>query len=51
MDFDKILVMKDGVAAEYGTPRELLGKEDGVFKGMVAQSGEKDELEGMAGLN
>ncbi|KAF8854593.1 P-loop containing nucleoside triphosphate hydrolase protein [Acephala macrosclerotiorum] len=51
MDFDRILVMKDGVAAEYGTPRELLEHEDGVFKGMVAQSGEKDELEGIVGLN
>ncbi|KAE8451411.1 hypothetical protein EG329_004040 [Mollisiaceae sp. DMI_Dod_QoI] len=50
MDFDRILVMKDGIAAEYGTPKELLEKEDGVFKGMVAQSGERDELEGMAGL-
>lgn len=44
MDFDKILVMKDGVAAEFGTPRELLEIQDGVFKGMVEQSGEKDEL-------
>lgn len=47
-DFDRILVMRDGVAAEYGTPRELLEKEEGddaVFKGMVAQSGEKAELE------
>ena len=47
MDFDRILVMKDGVAAEYGSPKELLGIEDGVFKGMVAQSGEKEELERM----
>ncbi|KAA8569106.1 hypothetical protein EYC84_000776 [Monilinia fructicola] len=44
-DFDRILVMRDGVAAEYGSPRELLGIEDGVFKGMVAQSGESGELE------
>ncbi|KUJ08725.1 P-loop containing nucleoside triphosphate hydrolase protein [Mollisia scopiformis] len=49
MDFDRILVMKDGVAAEYGTPKELLEKEDGVFKDMVAQSGEKTELESMVG--
>lgn len=46
-DFDRILVMKDGVAAEFGSPKELLGIEDGVFKGMVAQSGEKEELEKM----
>jgi len=45
MDFDRILVMKDGVAAEFGEPRELLGIEGGVFKGMVERSGEKGELE------
>lgn len=44
-DFDRILVMRDGVAAEFGSPKELLQKEGGVFKGMVAQSGEKEELE------
>lgn len=47
-DFDRILVMRDGVAVEFGSPKELLGKEEGeesVFKGMVAQSGEKEELE------
>ena len=49
MDFDRVLVMKDGVGAEFGSPRELLGIEDGVFKGMVAQSGEKQELERMVG--
>jgi ABC-type multidrug transport system fused ATPase/permease subunit len=47
MDFDRILVMRDGVAAEFGSPRELLNIKDGVFKGMVAQSGEKAELERM----
>lgn len=45
-DFDRILVMSDGVASEFGSPRELLegrrGK--GVFKGMVEESGEKEEL-------
>ncbi|TGO20737.1 hypothetical protein BPAE_0269g00070 [Botrytis paeoniae] len=44
-DFDRILVMRDGAAAEYGSPRELLEIEDGVFKGMVEQSGESKELE------
>jgi ABC-type multidrug transport system fused ATPase/permease subunit len=47
MDFDRILVMRDGVAAEFGSPKELLGIENGVFKGMVAHSGEKEELERM----
>jgi ABC-type multidrug transport system fused ATPase/permease subunit len=46
-DFDRILVMKDGVNAEFGSPKELLEKEDGLFKGMVTQSGEMEELEKM----
>ncbi|KAK0126528.1 hypothetical protein ONS95_008123 [Cadophora gregata] len=50
MDFDRILVMKDGVAAEFGSPRELLGLDDGVFKDMVEHSGEKDELSKTVGL-
>jgi ABC-type multidrug transport system fused ATPase/permease subunit len=45
VDFDRILVMSDGVAVEFGSPKELLGLEDGLFKGMVGQSGEKEELE------
>ncbi|KAK2628213.1 hypothetical protein QTJ16_002859 [Diplocarpon rosae] len=49
MDFDKILVMKDGAAAEFDTPRELLNIENGVFRGMVSQSGEKDELTKIVG--
>jgi ABC-type multidrug transport system fused ATPase/permease subunit len=44
-DFDRILVMRDGVAAEFGSPKELLGLEDGVFRDMVKQSGEQEELE------
>ena len=44
-DFDKILVMDDGVGVEFDGPKELLGKEDGgVFKGMVEQSGERQRL-------
>jgi ABC-type multidrug transport system fused ATPase/permease subunit len=44
-DFDKILVMSDGVAAEFGSPKELLGIEGGIFRDMVAQSGERGDLE------
>jgi ABC-type multidrug transport system fused ATPase/permease subunit len=47
IDFDQILVMNDGVAAEFGSPRELLEIDGGIFKAMVAESGEKAELEKM----
>lgn len=43
-DFDKILVMDDGVGVEFNGPRELLATDGGVFKGMVEQSGEKQRL-------
>jgi ABC-type multidrug transport system fused ATPase/permease subunit len=43
-DFDRILVMSDGKAVEYGTPRELMERK-GVFWDMVGSSGEKDNLE------
>lgn len=44
-DFDRILVMRDGMAAEFGTPKELLETEgEGVFRAMVDDSGERDAL-------
>ena len=43
-DFDRILVMSDGKAVEYDSPRRLLEKE-GMFWEMVGQSGEKERLE------
>ncbi|KAG9255956.1 P-loop containing nucleoside triphosphate hydrolase protein [Emericellopsis atlantica] len=44
-DFDRILVLKDGVAAEFGTPKELWEQEGGsIFKDMCEQSGEKEKL-------
>ena len=63
-DFDRILVMQEGRAVEYGRPRELMrdegkvkrredegedegegeGKGAGVFRSLVEESGEKDEL-------
>ncbi|CAG7965014.1 unnamed protein product [Penicillium nalgiovense] len=46
-DFDRILVMDAGKAAEFGSPRDLMGIEGGVFKNLVENSGEKDVLEKM----
>ena len=43
-DFDKILVLDDGRVSEFGTPKELFALENGVFKGMVGESGEKKKL-------
>ena len=43
-DFDRILVMSDGKAIEYDSPRNLL-EQEGAFWEMVGQSGEKEKLE------
>ncbi|KAL4914338.1 P-loop containing nucleoside triphosphate hydrolase protein [Aspergillus aurantiobrunneus] len=44
-DFDKILVLDAGRVVEWGPPRELLGIEGGVFKGLVERSGERGVVE------
>ena len=44
-DFDKILVLESGKEKEYDSPKALMQVDGGIFKGMVAQSGEKEELE------
>ena len=46
-DFDKILVMGDGKALEYDEPRLLMEREDGAFRKMVEESGEREILEGI----
>jgi ABC-type multidrug transport system fused ATPase/permease subunit len=52
-DFDRILVMEDGRAVEFGEPGVLMGDEGGVFRGMVEQSGEvavlRDVIGGLKG--
>lgn len=44
-DFDKILVLGEGKVVEFGAPKELMEMEEGAFKGMVRESGERDKLE------
>ena len=46
-DFDRILVLDAGKAVEFGTPRDLMDIENGVFKNLVENSGEKAILEKM----
>ncbi|PYI29539.1 multidrug resistance-associated protein [Aspergillus indologenus CBS 114.80] len=46
-DFDKILVLDAGKAAEFGTPQELMAIEGGVFRNLVQNSGERAVLEEM----
>ncbi|KAI1497200.1 P-loop containing nucleoside triphosphate hydrolase protein [Biscogniauxia marginata] len=47
-DFDRILVLSEGRAAEYGTPRELWelgeGEGGGLFRSMCENSGEREVL-------
>ncbi|KAL2038338.1 hypothetical protein N7G274_008987 [Stereocaulon virgatum] len=48
-DFDRILVMDDGCAAEFDTPGNLMKIEGGVFRGMVEQSGAGGRLRDIIG--
>ncbi|OKL62118.1 hypothetical protein UA08_02366 [Talaromyces atroroseus] len=44
-DFDRILVMDAGRAVEFGSPRDLMHIEGGVFRSLVQESGERRALE------
>ena len=39
IDFDKIVVMDNGVVAEYGTPQQLINSPTSLFSGFVDQTG------------
>ena len=49
-DSDKILVLDTGKLVEFDTPANLLQKKEGYYKSLVDQSGEKEELYRMAGI-
>ena len=44
VDFDRVLVMAEGKGVEFGSPKELMAKDEGVFRGLVVESGEKARL-------
>ena len=46
-DFDRILVMGEGKVEEFDTPRNLMGKQRGVFRSLVEESGEREVVEGV----
>jgi len=45
------MVLDAGRLVEFDSPAILLKKKDGLFKSLVDQSGEKEELYRMAGLD
>jgi len=44
MDYDVILVVDQGRAAEFGTPAELLSNEDGIFSQLVDATGKESSV-------
>lgn len=47
-DYDRIVVLDQGVVKEFGTPYELMQQDDGIFKDMCMSSGEFPVLLEMA---
>ncbi|RJE27619.1 transporter [Aspergillus sclerotialis] len=43
-DFDRVLVLDDGMVVEFGHPRDLMQINEGVFRGMVESDSEKERL-------
>ncbi|CAA7266127.1 unnamed protein product [Cyclocybe aegerita] len=48
MDADKIMVLDKGHIIEFDSPEALLEKENGLFKSLVDNSGDKDNLRNLA---
>ncbi|XP_055640688.1 ATP-binding cassette sub-family C member 4-like [Toxorhynchites rutilus septentrionalis] len=50
IDYDRILVMSEGKAVEFGTPHELVQKPEGIFRDMLLATGqaESENLMNMA---
>ncbi|PYH42574.1 ABC transporter family protein [Aspergillus saccharolyticus JOP 1030-1] len=44
VDFDRVLVLDAGRVVEYGPPRELIANAEGVFRGLVESSIDREEL-------
>ena len=44
MDYDVILVVDKGKAAEFGTPAELLSNKDSIFSQLVESTGKESAV-------
>ncbi|KAF8872717.1 hypothetical protein CPB85DRAFT_1378897 [Mucidula mucida] len=48
IDYDRLIVLDKGQVAEFDTPLNLIGREDGIFRNMCMKSGMFGELEAAA---